>query len=53
MVIAKEIPDYEKRLSLGFNKGGATWWLGGAVAPAKKKNFPLDYEEKIIRPPQP
>ena len=34
-------------------RGGATQWLGGAVAPAKKKNFPLDYEEKIIRPPQP
>ena len=34
-------------------KGGATQQLGGAVAPAKKKKkFPLDYEEKINRPPQ-
>ena len=36
-----------------LSRGGATLWLRGGVAPAKKKKkFPLDYEEKINRPPQ-
>ena len=40
-----------------LSRGGATLWLRGGVAPAKKKKkkkkkIPLDYEEKINRPPQ-
>ena len=33
-------------------RGGATWWFGGAMAPAKIFFFPLDYEEKKNWPPQ-
>ena len=35
-----------------MHMGEATQWLRGAVAPAKMFFFPLDYEEKINRPPQ-
>ena len=36
---------------LSVIRGGATLSLGGAVAPAKKKKYPLECVRKLIGPP--
>ena len=47
-----KLDTHQVEVGIGRGRGGATWLLGGAMAPPKILKFPSEYVKNLHGPPQ-